>query len=398
MTDLTLSGLLTSFVDSHGPSVFHEPSVASNLLSDVLGDSPDLDPPRRQALVESVRDRTLARLLDGGPRTVDGWAPDRTRAAKPDWLYEAWAAPCDREVFPVEVLADGGFGAYAVDLCRRFGFQPVRPMPTQRPIEAMLALAADGAVMRVAGIKLSPLDGGNGSGITPTPVHATAPRAPYAAIVSQAASGETLGDRIASLGPASVAAGTSVMRTLAAAVADLHRQGITHGLIGTENILFDTWQTVVLTDAGLAELAGRTATVDTDLQALATVAFYVFSGAAPPAGTHRNSVAKLTDVAPHAPAALAALVDRTLTPDAQSVKPTALDFYRSLDPAPSLPPPASDPRPTTDEVPVAPAASSPGSKPVPIPAEVRPERRVGRKALAGILAGILVIGGGVALP
>ena len=126
MTDLTLSGLLTSFVDAHGITAFREPNVASNLLSDVLGDLSDLEPAKRQALVASVRDRTLARLLDRSPRTVDGWAADRATMAKPEWLYEAWAAPCDREVFPVEALADAGFGTFAVDVCRRLGLQPVR--------------------------------------------------------------------------------------------------------------------------------------------------------------------------------------------------------------------------------------------------------------------------------
>ena len=401
MTDLTLSGLLTSFVDAHGITAFREPNVASNLLSDVLGDLSDLEPAKRQALVASVRDRTLARLLDRSPRTVDGWAADRATMAKPEWLYEAWAAPCDREVFPVEALADAGFGTFAVDVCRRLGLQPVRPMPTQRPIEAVLALAADGAVLRVAGIRSSPQAGGNGSGVTPTPVATTSPTAPYSTLVSPAASGETLGDRVASLGPASGGAGASVMRSLAAALVDLHRQGITHGLIGPENVLFDTWQTVVLADVGLAGLNGRAPTVETDLRSLATLAFYVFSGAAPPAGTHRNSVAPLADVAPQAPVALAELVDRTLTPDPHGVKPTALDFYRALEPtvaetspAPAAPLSAADP--AISHAPTAPPPTPPPAPPSAASPGASPPRRRSKGLLVGALVGLVAVGAGVA--
>lgn len=392
MTDLTLSSLLTSFVDAHGPAAFREPSVASNLLSDALGDIPDLDPGRRQVLVASVKDRTLARLLDRSPRAVDGWSAERT-PGKPEWLYEAWAAPCDRDVFPIEALGDTPFAVFALDVCRRLSLQPVRPMPTQRPIEAMLALAGDGAVLRVAGIKTSPA--GSGGSLTPKPNTSPSSSPPYSMLVSQAASGETLGDRIASLGPASATTGSAVMRSLAAAVADLHRQGVVHGLLGPENVIFDTWQTVIVTDVGLATQAGRGPTVDSDIQSLAALAFYVFSGAAPPAGSHRNSVARLADVAPHAPAPLADVVDRALTPDPQQVKPTAMDFYRALDPAlvAPLPPPATAVVSSSTSKAAA-VSSTPEdvTTTTPQPSPDSGRRRISREVAIGVVLGLVAAG------
>ncbi len=382
MGDVPLDGLLKEFLDEHGAAVFREPAVAGNMLSDVLGAVPGLDAAHQRAVVAAVRDRTVARILAPSPELGGVWNEPRHEDALHAWAIEVWAAPCDRPAFTAASVGESSFGTLTLELCARLGLRLDRPMPTQRPIEAFLARAADGSLVRIAGTKVldHELAVPEETGDRTIAIERGRSWA-IAYTVSHAASGETLADRIAERGPASVWVSQAVMRNLCLAVADLHRHGAVHGGLGPDNALFDGLEQVVLADAGLMALAGARPVADDDVQALAELAFHVFAGHSAPRRHGNSPIVPLRELAPDAPVEFALLVDRVKARESGRVRPTARDLARALgvDILPSEPPiavglpsvpvatPAINPLPTAPP-PTAPPPAPPTAPPTAPPA------------------------------
>ena len=379
MSEVPLEGVLREYLDEHAAAVFREPAVAANVLSDIVGTLANLDAAQQRALVGAVRDRSVARFIAPSPELGGVWNEPRRDDPLRAWVVETWAAPCDRPPLDPAVVGESAFGALTLELCARLGLRLERPMPTQRPIEAYLARAADGARVRIAGAKVGdqPSPGPAEAGDRTTVIEMGRSRA-YAYTVSHAASGETLADRLAEHGPASVWVSQAVMRNLCLAVADLHRHGLVHGSLGPDNVLFDGLEHVVLADTGLLAVAGQPAVADADVQALAELAFHVFTGHGAPRRAGGAAPVPLRELAPDAPVEFALIVDRVMARHPGQVRPTARDLSRALgadlvpsDPPRSVPLPSAASVPPPPVAPPAAAASAPVTAPIPAPPTVQ---------------------------
>jgi eukaryotic-like serine/threonine-protein kinase len=168
--------------------------------------------------------------------------------------------------------------------------------------------------------------------------------------------GETLGERLASLGPLPAAEVVRLLRDAAWALAYAHARGVVHRDVKPDNLLLErSGGRVVVTDFGIAHApeasrltqtglvmgsvhfmspeqgAGEPLDGRSDLYALGTVGFLLLSGRLP--FEHEQAAAilvqratrdapLLTSVAPHVPPSIGAVIDRCLLRDAAMRPPT----------------------------------------------------------------------------
>jgi hypothetical protein len=132
---------------------------------------------------------------------------------------------------------------------------------------------------------------------------------------------------------------------LAAALADIHARGLTHGDVTPANIVFDRSGKPLLADLGVASLIGDPAAVvgrtpgyadpvdgvgsATDVHGLAAVCFSALAGCPPYSESDRTIALVLGPLAPGAPAALVAAIETGLDRD-PAARPDAAAFGRAL--------------------------------------------------------------------
>lgn len=168
--------------------------------------------------------------------------------------------------------------------------------------------------------------------------------------------GETLGERLASLGPLPAQEVVRLLRDAAWALAYAHARGVVHRDVKPDNLLLERASgRLVVTDFGIAQApeasrltqtglvmgsvhfmspeqgAGEALDGRSDLYALGTVGFLLLSGRLP--FEHEQAAAilvqratrdapTLTSVAPHVPSSVGAVIDRCLLRDAERRPPT----------------------------------------------------------------------------
>jgi eukaryotic-like serine/threonine-protein kinase len=183
--------------------------------------------------------------------------------------------------------------------------------------------------------------------------------------------GESLAERVKARGPLSPREAAGCLRDVAAALGYAHAHGVIHRDVKAENILLEQGSgRAMVTDFGIArvadaapltatghvlgtvhymspeQVAGERLDGRTDLYALGVVGFFALSGAFP--FDHETASAvlvahvtkrapPLVTVAPHAPPALAAVIDRCLMREASSRFATGEDLVRALDVVLALP-------------------------------------------------------------
>jgi serine/threonine protein kinase len=132
---------------------------------------------------------------------------------------------------------------------------------------------------------------------------------------------------------------------LAAALADIHQRGLTHGDVSPGNIVFELSGKPLLADLGVASLIGDAAVPvgrtpgyadpagsagpATDVHGLAAVCFSALAGSAPYVEARPTVARSLGPLAPDAPVALVAAIEAGLDPD-PSARPDAAAFGRAL--------------------------------------------------------------------
>jgi hypothetical protein len=354
VNDRSINELVQNFVSENGLLGIRNPALAANAFSDVVGSASGLETQRRLSLMQAVRERWFAQSIDGA-RWVSpsAWEARRVRTEDDDWADLQWAealasglgSPC----------GDGPFAEVAATVCAKLGLQAIRPMPATSLVEAVLARAPDGGLVRIAGMKVA---GPSSSQLgvirqTTTTVIESGRSSAWAYVASGAIAQTTLGDMLASSRPATMEAIQPVLARVIAAVEELHQAGMAHGSLSSESVIVGSDGSTQVLDIGLASLAGRAHANDDDLRAVSEIATLVITDR--PA--RRTGAAKpLRDARPDVPAEFAALVDRCLTPQPGVPQPTARDLGRSLSfewptaaIASSLPP-MSSPIATSDPV------------------------------------------------
>ena len=199
------------------------------------------------------------------------------------------------------------------------------------------------------------------------PIHAVEEAGRLVYFVMAYVPGETLGARVRRQGPVPAGEAGRILRDVAWALAHAHQQGVVHRDIKADNILLETGHRTLVTDFGIAQVAGGTGDeplagtiaymspeqargepVDgrSDLYALGVVGYLILSGTLPdPVGTldqlrrrhAEGPPASLSTAAPHAPRALCRAIDRCLQPAPENRFQAADEFAAALDQLASSP-------------------------------------------------------------
>jgi serine/threonine protein kinase len=239
---------------------------------------------------------------------------------------------------------------------------------------------------------------------------------PY--IVMECLPGRTLADEVRT-GPLSAARATAVLDDVLAALGAAHAKGVLHRDIKPSNVLLDEDGRVKLADFGIARVApgdltitgmvmgtpaylapervaGRPATVESDLYAVGVLGYEALAGVRPFVGDsplalahaiHAGNPRSLSEMRPDLPAALAAPIMRALSTDPVARPQSAADMRRELDGGATIASDATEPSVSvadatpTDVLPATPKLSS-----TPRPSA----RRTRRLAVAVLLAAVLV--------
>ncbi|WP_460459084.1 serine/threonine-protein kinase, partial [Angustibacter peucedani] len=167
------------------------------------------------------------------------------------------------------------------------------------------------------------------------------------ALVVPLLDGGTLGGLVAARGPLRAGEVVTCLAPLAAAVGELHAQGVQHGDLAPGNVLLDASGRPFLADLGTVRvtgeprdevygtpgfvdpvvLTGGAPTPASDVHGLGALAWFALTGAPPPGVPSREPLAGL--VAPHVPAALVDLVEQAVHPDPHR-RPTPHELARGL--------------------------------------------------------------------
>lgn len=181
-------------------------------------------------------------------------------------------------------------------------------------------------------------------------------------LVTEYLEGRTLAQRLRESGPLSAAETRGIGRNLSEALAAVHAAGLLHRDIKAQNVMHERGGRIVLMDFGTGHeletvtgpasglagtplylapelFHGASASVASDLYALAVLLFHLLTGQYPVDGRtldevrsahERGVVRRVRDVRPDAPAALAAAVDRGLAANPRDRYATATDFAEAL--------------------------------------------------------------------
>ena len=169
-------------------------------------------------------------------------------------------------------------------------------------------------------------------------------------LVLELAAGGSLARIVQARGHLTPGETVTVLTTLAATLADLHRLGVTHGDLSPGNVLFHLDGRPMLTDVGRAGIAGRAddrsggtsgfvdparpAGAPADVYAVGALGWFALTGAAPALAAVRPALATL---APGTPDELAAVIGAALDPD-PGRRSTAAELARAAHQAgPSAP-------------------------------------------------------------
>ncbi len=248
---------------------------------------------------------------------------------------------------------------------------------------------------------------------------------PY--IVMECLPGRTLADELRA-GPMPAARATAVLDDVLAALGAAHAKGVLHRDIKTGNVLLDEAGRVKLADFGIARVApgdltltgmvmgtpaylapervaGRPATVRSDLYAVGVLGYEALAGVRPFDGDspialahaiHAGDPRPLSELRPDLPTALTAPIMQALSTDPAD-RPQSADEFRHLlgrssrpqavtEPAPSI----ATVTPTARAAVATPAAGTPSTRTTVQPAVPRPATR--RGTVIAVLVASVVIG------
>ena len=202
------------------------------------------------------------------------------------------------------------------------------------------------------------------------PIYVAAERDGVVYFVMRYIAGESLADRITRLGTISARDTVVLLRQLASALSHAHAHGVVHRDIKAENVLLEGESLrAMLTDFGIARLAeskaltatgtvlgtvqymspeqvnGDTLDGRSDLYSLGVLAYHMLTGAFPFERSSASAILvahvnanppRMQDVAPSAPAALCAIVDRLLLKSRDERFADGAAVQRALDAVPTI--------------------------------------------------------------
>ena len=202
------------------------------------------------------------------------------------------------------------------------------------------------------------------------PIYVAAERDGVVYFVMRYIAGESLADRIARLGTVNARDTVVLLKQLASALSHAHAHGVVHRDIKAENVLLEGESLrAMLTDFGIARLAetkaltatgtvlgtvqymspeqvnGDTLDGRSDLYSLGVLAYHMLTGSFPFERSSASAILvahvnanppRMQDVAPSAPAALCAIVDRLLLKSRDERFADGAAVQRALDAVPAI--------------------------------------------------------------